>query len=462
MTSVLAYRRKGNRMKNIKLTYLFLLGIVSAAWVLAADFSTYSGTFMSLRGFMVDYTGFMSIAVMSVAMILAARPRFIEPMINGLDKGYRLHKWLGITALVTSVTHFLFAVGPKWAFSLGLLEGGSRGGRGPRGAGGQELDALAAWLRSQRSLAETVGEWAFYITVVLIALALIKRVAYNRSFNFHRVFSVVYLALVFHALILVKTSYWLQPIGWLTAILLIGGTVSALLSLFGAIGARNRHHATVDKVTRFDNLQQVKIDATLDGRWPGHRAGQFVFVRFNDTKEAHPFTLSSAWEDNNRASFIVKALGDHTQQIVDSISSGAGISIEGPYGEFDFSSNKNEQVWIAGGIGITPFIARMKYLAMTKRFEQPTTLFYCVKEMDVPMIEYVSRAAKNANVKLYIFVEDRDGQINAEILKQRVANWRHADYWFCGPTQFGKAIQSDLVDSGIAKDAFHQELFEMR
>lgn len=44
---------------------------------------------------------------MSLAMILTVRPVFVERFLGGLDKVYRLHKWLGISALIMSVSHWL-------------------------------------------------------------------------------------------------------------------------------------------------------------------------------------------------------------------------------------------------------------------------------------------------------------------------------------------------------------------
>lgn len=78
---------------------------------------------------MVQYGGIVAVACMSVAMILALRPRWPENWFGGLDKMYRLHKWLGIAALVVAVTHWLWAKGPKWAVGWGWLE---RPQRGPR------------------------------------------------------------------------------------------------------------------------------------------------------------------------------------------------------------------------------------------------------------------------------------------------------------------------------------------
>lgn len=47
--------------------------------------------------------GVIAMTAMSIAMVLAARPRWLEPHLAGMDKMYRLHKWLGITALVSGL-----------------------------------------------------------------------------------------------------------------------------------------------------------------------------------------------------------------------------------------------------------------------------------------------------------------------------------------------------------------------
>lgn len=46
-----------------------------------------------------------SIAALSLALILAARPPGIEPLFGGLDRIYRVHKWLGIAAPVLMIAH---------------------------------------------------------------------------------------------------------------------------------------------------------------------------------------------------------------------------------------------------------------------------------------------------------------------------------------------------------------------
>jgi predicted ferric reductase len=55
---------------------------------------------------LIQFTGVIATGAMSVAMLLAIRPTWLEPHLYGLDKMYRLHKWLGITALVAAVIHW--------------------------------------------------------------------------------------------------------------------------------------------------------------------------------------------------------------------------------------------------------------------------------------------------------------------------------------------------------------------
>lgn len=79
------------------------------------------GSFFRWRAVWMQYSGVLGIGVMSLAMLLAIRPVVLEPHLGGLDKMYRLHKWLGIAGLTLSVSHWLMAQVPKWLVGWGLL-----------------------------------------------------------------------------------------------------------------------------------------------------------------------------------------------------------------------------------------------------------------------------------------------------------------------------------------------------
>ncbi|MFZ2298334.1 MAG: ferric reductase-like transmembrane domain-containing protein, partial [Aquabacterium sp.] len=153
-------------MKHIQLTLIGLILLLSGLWMAADTVWSDAFAIFNFRTSMLNYTGILAIGAMSVGMLLALRPRGrIETFLGGLDKSYRLHKWLGITALVTAIAHWLWVEGVKWAVGWGWLVKPARKGARP------VYEGLQGWLAGQRGLAEDVGEWAFYAALVLIGLA---------------------------------------------------------------------------------------------------------------------------------------------------------------------------------------------------------------------------------------------------------------------------------------------------
>ena len=113
------------------------------------------------------------------------------------------------------------------------------------------------------------------------------------------------------------------------------------------------------------NDRVVAIEMAPRGRAMRFSPGQFVFVQFFQrgiSTEAHPFSVSSTPEDG-RLRIVVKALGDYTSRLP-ALRRGAVARIEGPFGKFSHHNCPNrKQVWIAGGIGITPFLSMAGTLA---------------------------------------------------------------------------------------------------
>ena len=420
-------------------------------------------TWFSFRAVFVQYSGVIAIGAMSVAMLLALRPRRLEPHLDGLDKMYRLHKWLGIAALSTSVLHWWFAKGTKWMVGWGWLE---RPVRGPRPAGDQR-GYIEALLGSQRGLAETVGEWVFYAAAILMILALVKRFPYHLFARTHKWLAATYLALVFHSVVLVKFSYWTQPVGLILALLMAGGTVAAALVLAGRVGARRKVRGTVIETKRYPGVDSLETVIEMAPGWPGHAAGQFAFVTV-DVKDgakdgAHPYTIASAWDAQSpRLSFITKALGDHTRALPELLRPGREVTVEGPYGRFDFEDGRERQIWVGAGIGITPFVARMQQLARRGGPRAQIDLFHATAQRDEAALARLRADAAAAGIRLHVLVDAEDGLLDGERIRRLVPDWAQASLWFCGPGGFGRALHADFAAQGLPARAFHQELFQMR
>ena len=116
-------------MLRFKLVFWLGLVVVTALWFVAAPRVLAASGLFALRAFMLQYSGLLAIAMLSAAMILSMRPRQPERWLDGMDKVYRLHKWLGIGGLVFWITHWLLVEGAKWVVGCGLGEGPVRGPR---------------------------------------------------------------------------------------------------------------------------------------------------------------------------------------------------------------------------------------------------------------------------------------------------------------------------------------------
>lgn len=145
----------------------------------------------------------------------------------------------------------------------------------------------------------------------------------------------------------------------------------------------------------------------------------------------------------------------------DRLHVGDSVRVEGPYGRFNFESNAPRQIWIGGGIGITPFIARMKELAVQPD-GKAVHLFHTTADYDQNVINHLIRDAAQAKVQLDVRWDKRDGRLDLNKLIKAVPDWRNADVWFCGPAGFGRVLREGLVSLGFPEQRFHQELFEMR
>ena len=449
-------------MTRIQNAFLLLLASLAGLWWLADPALPQPLTYFSFRAWILQASGVLAIGSMSAILVLAVRPRWLEPHLQGLDKMYRLHKWLGITALVTATLHWWLAQGTKWMVGWGWLV---RPPRPPRPAV-DERGLVEAFLGSQRGLAEGVGEWAFYAAALLMVLALVKRLPYRWFAKTHTLLAAGYLALVFHSVVLVKFTHWGQPLGWVLAVLMVAGSVSAVLVLSRQVGARRQVAAQVSGLHHYAGVDSLAVELQMADGWPGHRAGQFAFVTLDPAEGPHPYTMASAWDPAQRQlRFIIKSLGDHTRGLAQGLKLGQPVHVEGPYGCFDFEDGRQRQIWVGAGIGITPFVARLQQLArlpLAERQRLQIDLVHPTAQEDPAALARLRADAEAAGVRLHVLVDSRDGLLDAARLERLVQPGAASSLWFCGPAGFGQALKRAWVRAGRPAAHFHQELFEMR
>ncbi len=397
-------------------------------------------------------TGLWSITLMSLAMVLATRPAWLERPLGGMDRIYRIHKWAGILAVSFAAVHWLVEMSDDIIKSVY----GRTGRPAEEHAGG--------FLESMRDVGEDLGEWAIYALLIMLVLTLWKRFPFNIWRYLHKAMPVLYLMLAIHAAFLAPLDYWAQPVGALLAMLLAAGSVSSVQSLFGWIGRRHQVSGAVESV-RESAPGITEVVCRLDEGWRGHQAGQFAFVTFDRPEGAHPFTIACADRGDRCITFQIKALGDYTRTLARRLHAGQRVSVEGPYGRFDFrlSTRESNQIWIAGGIGVTPFLAWLESLQDAPAEAPTVDLYYCTRrrENDPFIARLETLCATLPTIRLHVHGGDRDA-LTAETLYERHGNNKRPEIWFCGPRGLADTLRNGLRELGMSWTRFHQEAFEMR
>ena len=296
-------------------------------------------------------TGIWSIALMALIMLLALRPAWLERPLGGMDRVYRLHKWAGILAVGAGAAHWL----------IKLASGPMKSLLGTQGRPARDL--TLALFEGSRGIAKDLGEWSIYALLLMLALTLWRRFPYHAWRLIHRVMPALFLVLAFHAVALAPAGYWTGITGLLLVPLLAAGAWSAGVALAGRIGHGRRSHGRITALERKrDGV--LEVECRLDAGWRGHQAGQFAFVRFDRREGAHPYTIASAPRPDGAIRFEIKALGDYTSRLPGALRVGQPVEVEGPYGCFQLDADAGApQVWVAGGIGVTPFLAWLDTLA---------------------------------------------------------------------------------------------------
>lgn len=399
---------------------------------------------------LLTLSGYLAINFMSITLLLAARPRWLEMPLGGLDKMYQLHKWTGILAVTAALAHWLIEMADD---ALEAIFGKDRSLHEANFSG--VLDSL-------QDGAEDLGEPGLYLLLFLVAITLTRWVPYVYWRYLHRVMPLIYLALASHALLLAPLKWWQQPTGWLMALLMVGGVIASVQSLTGKIGKRRSYKGLVQAVKQ-TSANITEVVCNMGKRWPGHRAGQFALVTFDRFEGAHPFSMSSADNGSGQLSFQIKALGDYTRELPQQLHSGQEVTLEGPYGCFNPEKGRKsaQQIWVAGGIGVTPFLAALENRLLNTEHAYPAlTLHYCTAgAADDPMLTRLKQLTEQlADIALHIHDSQQGQRLSASQLQ---IHGLKVDIWFCGPQGLATALRSELKQQPISL-RFHQECFEFR
>ncbi|MBU4002482.1 MAG: ferric reductase-like transmembrane domain-containing protein [Proteobacteria bacterium] len=209
----------------------------------------------------------------------------------------------------------------------------------------------------------------------------------------------------------------------------------------------------------------------VSGRAFQYNSGQFGFFRFqspNISSEEHPFSISSSPTRPDGIELVVREGGDWTR-LVSRIEPGTRCRVDGPYGLFSHAQcpKGSELIMIAGGIGITPMLSMVRYMADT-RDDRKTLLIWSSKtrEHDFFQNEFEGFGHSLINLRVIrVFTRDTEafgenGRLDKPRLKRLVSGMTTSSYvYICGPPEMMKDTGKWLIELEFLKNRIFTENF---
>jgi len=438
-----------------------LCAIPLVLWARSAPLDPrFTGQFAALTSIAVLFA-YAGTSAFALNIVLGARLRPVEALLGGLDRMYKTHRVLGQAAFLLLLAHVALILASRATISS---------------------DAALDLLRPAVGWTVFAGVLAFGGMTLAIVLTLFVRLGHEVFVYVQRAFGFVFLAASYHVFTTPGARDDSRALNlYMAGLATLGVAAFVYRSLLGNVLVRRRRYRVVT-VNRLDEFVTEIVMAPA-GKPLAFSPGQFVFVNFRSlalseqfhplelslrrrtfsirageiANQFHPFSITSA-PNESTLRITVKAVGDYTRALR-TLEQGAEAVVEGPYGSFSHSNVANgRQIWMAGGIGVTPFLSMARSLDGSAR---SIDFYYCVEHQpEAHFLDELREIAQSRDdFRVAVVARDTDGFLTAERVAREHEDLLSADVLICGPPAMIDNLRSQLRALGVRDERIHAEEF---
>lgn len=310
----------------------------------------------------------------------------------------------------------------------------------------------------------TLGRTAFYIIILVwLTSKVVRKQLGFRAWKYLHYFA--YVALPFALLhvpelgsqyiahLPVKIYFWM----------IVGALgVFTLFRLGGWLNLDRRNYQIISH-TRLTQDDFMMVLRPLGKKHIAPRIGQYVYLKKGILSEDHPFSVTYYDITTGDITLTYRVFGSFTKYLT-YLPAGNKASLMGPFGAFTadlLGNNQQPAVYLAGGVGITPFVQRIIDESATRAqilFAANRTHSSAVL---VPMLKNI---LGDRMVAIYSREEPYDeseeyGHINEDIILRHVPSPLAFMYYICGPQEFVKECRRVLKAIGVPNEQVAEEEF---
>jgi ferredoxin-NADP reductase len=179
------------------------------------------------------------------------------------------------------------------------------------------------------------------------------------------------------------------------------------------------------------------------------------------------FTVaSSPTEDNVRLGVKFYPKASAFKQQLAAMKTGDTIIASQVAGQFTLPTNpRTKLVFLAGGVGITPFRSMLQYL-VDRDEPRPVVVLYGVDSQDdIAYGDVIDAAWENLHIPTYFAVDDGalpgqyPGFINEQMVRETIPDYRERMFYISGPQAMVRALRRMLVGMGVRRSRIKVDFF---
>jgi predicted ferric reductase len=406
-----------------------------------------------------DLTALIAIAILSMQFVLSARLRWIERHF-GLDKIMLFHRFMAISVVALLLAHPLLLVAD------------------PNGnAGGKLLFTFSFAGEGWKVFIGKLTLTMLAATAVVSLFRLSLRIEYQLWLRLHNIFAMCIVAGGFiHSLLIgphVEGNIPMKALWVIYPALTLGALFYNRFIRAAVLKAQAYRVSDVKKET--DSVWTLTMTAPGKGKVYEYLPGQFHFItlyRAAETHhEQHPFTISSSPTDRAGISSSIKASGDFTATLGKTVV-GDRAALLGPFGRFSYALFQSEKslVFIAGGIGITPFMSMVRYMRDNGDVRDVLLLYGNRKEKDIAFRKDLEDIAVKGvpRLRMVHVLNQADsswtgerGHITGELIKKECKSLNGQVFYLCGPPIMMMGLVKALKKAGVKRSNIKYERFSI-
>lgn len=231
---------------------------------------------------------------------------------------------------------------------------------------------------------------------------------------------------------------------------------------------------TVQKVVQeAHNVKTFRfsLQGLPEGQALQQKPGQFVSVQVPTPEgvQVRSFSISSSPLEQDHLDITVKRYDDSSAaKALHELKPGDPLHVRGPFGQFVLKDTDDKIVMVAGGNGVTPLMAMIRYIVGKSLAVKPILIYSNRTQADVIFKDELERYGKEGKIVTDITLTNEPegsnwqgltGRVDAGMIQKLAAPLPEKTFFLCGPPEMVRALHEMLLGLGVPEHQIRMEQF---